>query len=104
MDWRKTRLADSVAEVISLLDKAKPKVSSTSRQLHNLQPFQLNWIHFRIIEQPQTTAKQHWHDINVQLIRQPGLYALPGGACRADDGHKFDYFYPFIIIDYSSRV
>jgi hypothetical protein len=43
-------------------------MGSAARKLHHLCSFQLNWFQAGIFKQPEAAAKQHWHDVNVQLI------------------------------------
>ena len=55
---------------------------STSGQLYNLNPFQLNLLSAYIFKQPQTATEECWHDIHVELILATTLGSPVESSCH----------------------
>src|SRR5688572_19283061 len=68
---------------LSLLYDTKFYMCSAGWQLHHLYSLQLNRFSPDIFKWPKTAAKEHRHNVNVQLIGKSCSEALLCGACGA---------------------
>src|SRR5512138_3132931 len=68
-------------------DNTKPEMGSPTGKLHYFQWFQLDLLLVKTLEEPQPAAKQHRHDIDMELIGKTRPQTLLPGICSADDIH-----------------
>jgi hypothetical protein len=66
-----------------MVSDAVPEVGHAG-VLDDLRPVQLHGGILELIEVGDTTAEQHRHEIDPDLLEQPGVEALPGDAAAID--------------------
>ena len=62
---------------------------SPARQFHHLYSFQMELWVASLIEETQTCAQEHRHDVNVEFVSQPGSQALLCDVGGTNHGHIF---------------
>src|SRR5215204_4022549 len=58
-------------------------------RVDNPRLFQLNGLCLDVVEQPHALAQQHWGEVDLHLVHEPGLEVLPDGVRTASDPDVF---------------
>lgn len=74
-------------------------MGSAAGKFQHLQSFQPDLLRASRLKEPKPAAKQHRHQVKVQLIGQSGAEALLDGPCAADHRNIFIACRPFGLRD-----